>query len=556
MTTIAEKVDRLERVDYDRYLTQVRKLSENDVLAIMADWRLYRRAFVWVVEKMDDGRPRPVRFDPRPWQQDYETSRTNFDIALKSRKVGFTTDVLTEAYAKAATLPYQKAMFMSYEERASRETADILQTAHNMNPFKPPLFKNNSETMVFQDTKSSIAVATAGAKVLARGLDLTMLHMSEVSHYYKTVDDVSNFMAGVLDAVARGGRIVQESTPNGEDPIFFATWQHAKSGELWHPLFLSVFKDQTVDWNAEHPEVLPSTRNEEFDLSDYERSLMDMQGASRGHIRFLRYEKQKINARSPLQPTSDMIIGDERMLLQEYPTDDISCFLSSQENVFDPEITHLYRMRAKPPMWIEQSGALRIWERPQNGRPYVIGVDTSEGLPQSDWQAISVLDVDRLKFVAHLRIKTNWAELGRLVFELGRQYNEALVSVERNSGGTTLLYILTEQLAYPNMYYQEETTIFGGGGRLGWYTDSRTKPWMVDVFREMYEAGALDINDEDALREIGSFRNYPTAGRGKDKYRAPSGGTDDLLMSMMIAVMCRDNAYITQQTKPIHYGSF
>ena len=77
MTTIAEKVDRLERVDYDRYLTQVRKLSENDVLAIMADWRLYRRAFVWVVEKMDDGRPRPVRFDPRPWQQDYETSRTN-----------------------------------------------------------------------------------------------------------------------------------------------------------------------------------------------------------------------------------------------------------------------------------------------------------------------------------------------------------------------------------------------------------------------------------------------------------------------------------------------
>jgi hypothetical protein len=79
---------------------------------------------------------------------------------------------------------------------------------------------------------------------------------------------------------------------------------------------------------------------------------------------------------------------------------------------------------------------------------------------------------------------------------------------------------------------------------------------MVDVFREMYEAGALDINDEDALREIGSFRNYPTAGRGKDKYRAPSGGTDDLLMSMMIAVMCRDNAYITQQAKPIHYGSF
>lgn len=551
-----DKVDALERYDYTRYISQVEALSQEDNAEIMADWRLYRRAFLWIIEKGDDGVARPIRFSPRGWQKWYENARTNFDIVLKSRKTGCTTDVLTEMYAKSATREHQREMFMSYEDGAAAETALILQTAHEMNPLKPTLSNQSSELLVFSNTRSRIRIATAGAKVLARGSDYTMLHMTEVSHFYKKVEHAENFMAGALDAVARSGRVVQEATPNGEDPIFYPTWQAAKNGELWNPIFLSLLQDESADWGADNPQVLHSTANEDFELSDYERGLVEQAHASRGHLRFLRFEKQKLRALSRLEPTSSAVIGDERILLQEYPLDDVSCWLLSEETVFSQEMVHLYRSRRVPPMWVEESGTLRIWERAITGRPYVIFVDTSEGLPQSNWQAAAVLDVERLKFVAILRAKTDLPELSRRVYDLALSYNEALLMIERNNHGHAVLYILQETLHYPNLYYHDEATSTSPA-QLGWPTNARTKPLMVTEFKELFEAGALEIHDEDALREIATFRHYDSRQRGgaADRYRAPQGGTDDIVMTLMGAVQGRHLAYAGTQAKPVRYGS-
>jgi len=551
---IWDVVNSLERYDYTKYLRQIAGLSKEQHQQIFADWRLYRRAYVWIVERTPQGDSRKVRFHPRQWQLIYETTRSNFDISLKSRKVGFTTDVLTEMYAKAATREYQKQLFMSYEEDASVSTAAILQVAHELNPMQPPTRKNNTTGIVFRDTHSSIGISTAGAKVLARGLDLTMLHMTEVAHFYKKVDNADNFVAGVLDAVAPGGRVVQESTANGEDPIFYPTWQQAQNGELWKPSFISVFMDERTDWSAEHPEALMSTRNEDFDLSNYERGMIESFGATRGNVRFLRYEKQKLRAVSAREPEAVSIIGDERMLLQEYPTDDVTCFLTSSDTVFDGEIVKLYRMRAKPPWWMEQNGELKIWEKPLAGRPYVVFVDTSKGLPTSDWQAAAVLDVERLSFVAILHCKTDMADLGKRIYKLGEDYNGALVMVERNNHGDTLLYVLDHQLRYPNLYSHDESG-FTQSRQLGWPTDGKTKPIMVSSFKELFEAGALDVPDVECLREIAAYRFIRGVARSQDKYQAPAGGHDDLVIALMGAIMGRDLAYVTNQSKPVHYGT-
>ena len=564
---IWEKVNQLERIDHDgRYMAQIAKFTREELATIFSDWRLYRRAFVWVLEMQLDGAFRPVRFTPRPWQTAYEglptnrefpgVRRTNFDLFLKSRKTGCTTDVETENYAKAATHQHHIGWFISFEESVAIDAGKILKTAQELNPFAPELSKNNNDGMVFKTTKSSIAIRTAGARVLARGLNLNLLHMTEVSHFYKSIDDAPSFMAGVLDAVGRGGRVVEETTANGEDPIFHAGWQHGKDGELWNPIFLSVFTDETVDWPAEHPEVLKSTANETFSLSEYERGLIDSAGASRGHIRFLRYEKQKLNSRSPTLPTSALVVGDEKMLLQEYPVDDISCFLTSADTVFEPAIVKQLKLRARPPLWIEDSGALHIWERPQVGRPYVLFLDTSEGLPTSDWQAALVLDPEKLRYVARLRMKRDWPEVAKAVADLALMYNEALLMVERNNGGTTVLYILENQLNYPNLYYHDESG-FTKQQLVGWKTDGVTKPIMVAQFKEALEAGALDIPDEETLYEIGQYRYIAQVkARSQDKYQAPSGGHDDLVIAAMGAYQGRYLAYVATQAKPVRYGEY
>lgn len=562
-STLWRKVDELDRYDHDHYLKQVATFTKDEIRECFADWRLYRRAFVWVLEIHGD-RFIPVRFHPRPWQAAYEgnspnehlsyVKRSNFDIGLKSRKTGFTTDVQTETYAKSATRAHHKAMFLSFEEQASKDTAIILQTAHDLNPVASKLSTNNLSGLTWEKTQSSISIRTAGAKVLGRGLNLNLLHMTEVSHFYKSVSDAPNFMAGVLEAVARGGRVVLESTPNGEDAIFYQTWIQGKNGELWNPIFLGVQTDSTVDWPEDHPEALMSTKNETFDLSPYEIGLVENFHCTRGHIRFLRYQKQKMNSRSPTVPQADYLVGDEKLLLQEFPVDDISCFLSSAETVFEQAAVQQHRARAKAPLWVEMDGKLRVWERPIAGRPYVIFVDTSEGRPNSDWQATAVLDPEKMKYVATLRMKCEWADLAKAVFDLATEYNEALLMVERNSGGTTLLYILDSQMNYPNLYYHDESG-FTKQMMLGWRTDKETKPIMVETFKEAFEAGALEINDLDALYEMGQYRFLPQMkARSQDRYQAPSGGHDDLVIAHMGAFQGRHLAHATRSAPPVHYG--
>lgn len=532
---------------------------------IYADWRLYRRAFCWVIENLPDGTTRLARFHPRKWQEEYESTRTNNDVALKARKVGFSTDVLTELYAKAETIKHFKGAILSHEEDATKRLLDILKTCHEYNPLAQETPQNNTEGMGFKYTKSKIWIGTAGARVFGRGDNLNMVHLSEPAHYYKKVADTKNFMAGVLEAVAKGGRIVLESTPNGEDPIFYQTWLATRNGELWHGVFLAFFIDETTDWDKDHPLALRSTKRDEFPLTAYEQSIMQAHNVSLGHIRFLRYEKAKLNDRSALDPENAGIIGDEKLLLQEYPVDDLSCFLTSDDSVFDQNVVHLYRQRVRRPLFIRQNGALKIWEKPLQSRGYCIGVDTSEGMPTSTWQAAAILDVEKLKYVATLRIKTDLAHLARLLYELGVEYNTALLMVERNNHGHELLARL-DTAGYPELYHHQEGTAFlrPGEKKLGWPTRWQdTKPRMIGTFKELFEAGAVELHDEDALREIATYRHYDPRAKQRegsyargDIYHAPSGSTDDLLMAMMIALQGRDQVSSGERVPAIRYGEW
>jgi hypothetical protein len=562
LATTREIVNNLERVDYQRYLRQVAEMPKNVKAEIFKDWRLYRAAFCWVVETLPDSTVRAVRFVPRSWQLEYEETRTLNDIALKGRKIGFSTDILTEMYAKAATLQHQRAALMSHEDEATKRLLEILRIVHEYNPMAPPLDKNNTKEMVFQYTKSRIWVGTAGARVFGRGDDLTLLHLSEAAHFFKRVDDVETFMAGVSEAVAKGGRFVLESTPNGEDPIFFQRWQAAISGELWTGLFLSIFQDDTANWDADHPLALPSTKRKEFDLTEYEQVIMQSMGGKLGHIRFLRYEKEKMASISPSEPTNSAVVGDERVLLQEYPVDDQTCFLSGEDLVFDTFVINLLRQRAKGPMFSEGGGALNTYEKPINDHAYVLFLDTSEGLPSSHFQAAAVLDVTNMKYVAHLRIKTNLIELAKMTVRLAEEYNTALLMVERNNHGHAVLQTI-DQMGYPNIYFHQEGDNFlrRGESRMGYPTrGTDTKPLMVSEFKEYLEAGALDIQDPAVLREAAAYRYEDSRSahrRGKAGYGPPSGGTDDSLMAAMGALQGRRFATAASRKAPVtSYGSF
>ena len=560
---VLAKIDALPRVDYAAYLEAVKRFTDPELTVIYADWILYRRAFCWIIEKTPEGVTRPIRFHPKRWQLEYESNRSLNDIFLKLRKTGCSTDILLEMYAKAAIMGNLRMAMMSHEEDSTKRLLEILKTTHRLNPMAPPLSRNNTQGIEFEITASRIWIGTAGARVFGRGDDISLLHLSEAAHFYKKIGDAPNFMAGLSEAVAKGGRFVIESTPNGEDPIFWERWQASKNGELWHGHFLGVFDDETTDWDADHPLALPSTATEDFALTEYEQRLITNRGAHLGHIRFMRYEKEKMLARSILDPAAAGVVGDEDMLLQEYPVDDETCFLTSEDTVFDTGMVSIYRANAKPPLWVERSGALKRWERAIIGHAYVLALDTSEGLPTSHWQAAAILDVERLRYVATLRIRCGLGELSNIVAELGYHYNNCLILVERNNHGAVVLEILSERMRYPNLYFHQETghALRHGERRLGWPTRWQdTKPLEIQTFKELFEAGSLDLYDTDCLREISQYRFFDPrlsglgVGNRRARYGPPSSGTDDLLDAHMMALMGREWATAGYRAAVQHYG--
>jgi len=136
-------------------------------------------------------------------------------------------------------------------------------------------------------------------------------------------------------------------------------------------------------------------------------------------------------------------------------------------------------------VWRDADGPVRIYREPEEGRPYVIGGDTSgEG---SDFFVAQVLDNITGEQVAVLRHQYDEDTFARQVFSLGKYYNDALVGIETNF--STYPVKRLEQMGYTNQYVREQEDTFSGAVRraFGFRTTSITRPrYMTRMSLEMY----------------------------------------------------------------------
>ena len=83
--------------------------------------------------------------------------------------------------------------------------------------------RSNVRQLVFPLLDSEYRVVMADANA-GRGMTIHYLHCSEVSRWPR---DAAETMASLRGAVAPGGEIVLESTPNGTGGVFYDEWQNA-----------------------------------------------------------------------------------------------------------------------------------------------------------------------------------------------------------------------------------------------------------------------------------------------------------------------------------------
>jgi hypothetical protein len=109
---------------------------------------------------------------------------------------------------------------------------------------------------------------------------------------------------------------------------------------------------------------------------------------------------------------------------------------------------------------------------------------------------------------------------------VAREYNGALLIVERNNHGAGTIAYLISLVKYPRLYQQD--------GQAGWLTTALSRPGLVKAVERLVVESAECVMSARLLREMKAFVRDARGRTG-----AAPGQHDDLVMAMGIGLAVR-----------------
>lgn len=457
-------------------------------------------------------------------------------IILKARQQGISTIIEALIYWWTTTHKGQQAKIIAHNTDTSEYLYSMFRTFYDnsLPNFQPSTKYNTRNDITFDNEqspekglKSQIDTATAENSGTGRGQTVQWLHASEVALWPKGQEIVAGLMQAV--PLIANTAIYLESTANGIGDYFHTTWQAAKRGE-------SPFEPLFFPWNIHEEYTLKPPHA--FKLNKAEKKLRKEFNLTYGQLYWRRKKMLEFT-------------GDEKRFYQEYPLTDTEAFLASGTPRFDTmklaememkcydaqtyDLIERLDKQTKLPVILPkilEGAPLKVWIQPQDGHNYVIGADVAEGI-EEDYSVASVLDRETHMTVARFRGDLEPSDFGEYLSILGRWYNGALIGAEINNHGLTTVQRLRD-VGYNNLYrremgiderYEEYTS------KLGWRTDVRTKPLMIDGLSEAISTNQFIDYDLIFIREC---MTYIRDQRGRTN--AQLGQHDDTVISVAIAL--------------------
>lgn len=469
-------------------------------------------------------------------------------IILKARQIGFST--LTEGliFHACATRRNVNALIVAHREDATANLFRMSKLFYDElpAPVKPMLRASNAQELVFENPsklrrerearpglRSRIRCATAGGRGIGRSDTLQCVHLSEYAFWPDGADGKASTIAGILQAVPSlpGTMVVIESTANGFED-FKERWDAAVAGENdFEPVFFAWFENP--DYSMP---VVPGT-----EWTPEERELRDAYRLTDGQLQWRRW------------CIANNCGGSLDMFRQEYPASPGEAFLHSGTGVFDNEQIVLRLERLPEPAgrgeftdgeWTEsETGAITLYELPEEGVPYVLGGDTAgEG---SDYFTAIVIDNVSGRIVAKLRQKYSEPEYVRQIYALGRFYNDALVAIETNF--STYPVMKLQEMEYPNQYSREREDTYTRQMKksYGFRTDRQSRPRAIANLVEVFSSHPEWFTDRELLEEMLTF-----CYNEDHRPEALAGKHDDLVMGAAITYAVRHQQRMMVLTEP------
>ena len=478
----------------------------------------------------------------REYRKQQKEGRPVRIIILKARQMGFSTAVAALFYQATVTNYNTDSAIVAHKAEASTNIFDKAKLFFENSPaiFRPLRKASNAKELVFENPatnprikaispglRSRIRVETAVDKNVLRSATVQYLHLSELAFWPYPEESMASAMQAVPPQ--RGTAVIIESTANGIGGTFYDEWMRAERGESeFVPLFFPWY--EMSDYRMPVPD--------DFSLTDEEAELKELYSLDDEQIVWRRW---CISANCK---------GSIDTFHQEYPSTPHEAFLSSGRPVFDSKILDKAIMEAKEPVKqgrvvkanpkampkfrSEYRGVLKIWEEPEEGASYVIGIDSASGEQNGDY---SVMSVFRLK--DQTQVAEWWGHippyvLGEEAEALGTYYNRALLVPEANNHGVSVIDAL-RKLHYNRIFRRRATPDNrkdkASTNRIGWWTSETSKKLLINGLREFVREDVSRIKSKEALKEMLTY-----VYDDRDRSAAQNGCYDDRVIATALAV--------------------
>jgi len=429
-------------------------------------------------------------------QREYSRRGTKRNIVLKARQLGITTYIAARFFVQTITRRGTLSVQVAHDRESAEEIFHIVRRFWNNLPAewrKGPLRTShcNARQLVFPLLDSEYTVASADENA-GRGWTIQNLHCSEVARWGPGAEEA---LASLRAAVVPDGEIVLESTANGAGGTFYEEWQRADETGYTRHFFPWWFEDTYT--------VKPG-RNF-LPMTEEEQKLVEIHGLKKGQIAWRRKQWSALRG----------------FAVQEFAEDAVSCFRASGECVFDLAALERALSGSSDPVETKDNGRVMTWLPAQAGREYVIGVDPAGGGAEGDYSCAQVIDRELGTQCAELHGHFPPRELARKLMSLGREYNTALLAVEKNNHGHGVLACL-RMMEYPNVFVQR--------GQDGWLTSAVSRPAMIENLAAALAEEPTLFRSPRLLNECRTFVRYADGNTG-----AAPGTHDDCVMALAIA---------------------
>jgi hypothetical protein len=189
------------------------------------------------------------------------------------------------------------------------------------------------------------------------------------------------------------------------------------------------------------------------------------------------------------------------------------------------------------------NAGLKIWHEYNPTHRYGIGADTAEGIGR-DSCASTIIDFSTIpnRVVATYESSVIPPDLfGHELIRQGKMYGECLLAPEINNTGYATVAVISEKYTNGKVFHHttKDKLTNEEVKKIGWHTNSSTKPSAIYELKTAVEDGQLEIYDLDLINELSHYqiRDLKTATKKPGMTRH-----FDKLMALAIAWQLRTEA--------------